>query len=154
MAEAVTAARGEILKFMGDAMLAMFPVPAAAERRAVAQAAVDAAGAAQKGIAALNQRRAASGDIAVRFGLALHSGEVMFGNIGASARLDFTVIGPAVNYAARLEKLTASLERPVLVSAALAALLPSEALVPVGKHTLRDIDEPQAVYALPEEGKG
>jgi adenylate cyclase len=154
MAEAVTAARGEILKFMGDAMLAMFAVPAAAERRAVALAALDAAGAAQKGIAALNQRRAANGDIPVRFGLALHIGEAMFGNIGASARLDFTVIGPAVNYAARLEKLTASLERPVLVSAALAALLPSDALVPVGKHALKDIDEPQAVYAPPEEGKG
>jgi adenylate cyclase len=154
MAEAVTAARGEILKFMGDAMLAMFAVPAAAERRAVALAALDAAGAAQEGIAALNQRRAASGDIPVRFGLALHIGEAMFGNIGASARLDFTVIGPAVNYAARLEKLTASLERPVLVSAALAALLPSDALVPVGKHALKDIDEPQVVYALPEEGKG
>jgi len=151
MAETVTAARGEILKFMGDAMLAMFPVPAATERGAVAQAAIDAAGAAVKGIAALNQRRAASGDISVRFGLALHVGEVMFGNIGASARLDFTVIGPAVNYAARLEKLTASLERPVLVSSALAALLPSAALVPVGKHALKDIDAPQAVYALPEE---
>jgi adenylate cyclase len=119
----------------------------------VAQTAIDAAGAAVKGIAALNQRRAEAGDIPVRLGLALHIGEVMFGNIGASAGLDFTVIGPAVNDAARLEKLTASLGRPVLVSAALAALLPSAALVPVGEHALKHIDEPQAVYGLPEQRK-
>jgi adenylate cyclase len=148
MAEAVTAAKGEILKFMGDAMLAMLPVAATAARAAVAQTAIGAAAAAVAGIAALNRRRAESGEMAVRFGLALHIGEVMFGNIGASARLDFTVIGPAVNYAARLEKLCGALDRPVLVSAALAALLPPAALLPLGKHALKDIDAPQAVYAL------
>jgi adenylate cyclase len=154
MAEVVTKAGGEILKFMGDAMLAMFPVPAAQERSAVALCALDAAGAATRGIAVLNESRVAKGEPAVRFGLALHVGEVMFGNIGASARLDFTVIGPAVNYAARLEKLSASLGRAVVVSAALAALLPPERLVPLGRHALKDIDAAQAVFGLDEPSPG
>jgi len=148
MAAVVTEAGGEILKFMGDAMLAIFPVAAPAERPGVAGRAAQAAAAALRSIAALNRRRAEAGEPTVRFGLALHIGEVMFGNIGASTRLDFTVIGPAVNHAARLEKLCAQIDRPVIVSAALAALLPSEALLPLGLHALKDIDEPQAVYGL------
>ena len=148
MAEAVTAAGGEILKFMGDAMLAIFPVASPAERQGVAARALDAAEAAVKAIAALNDRRAAAGSPLMRFGLALHIGEVMFGNIGASARLDFTVIGPAVNRAARLEKLCAAIDRPVLVSAELAALLPAGRVAPLGRHTVKDIDEPPLVFAL------
>jgi adenylate cyclase len=147
MAEAVTAAGGEILKFMGDAMLAIFPVAETAARAGTARAALDAAEKASGAIAALNRRRAGERSPLIRFGLALHVGEVMFGNIGASARLDFTVIGPAVNYAARLEKLCASLERPVLISASVAALLPETAVRPVGRHALKDIETPQAVYA-------
>ena len=72
----------------------------------------------------------------------------MFGNIGASARLDFTVIGPAVNHAARLEKLCSQLDRPIVVSHALSALLPERDVVPLGRHLLKDIDEPQPVYSL------
>ena len=85
---------------------------------------------------------------AVRFGLALHIGEVMFGNIGASQRLDFTVIGPAVNHTARLEKLCSPLDRSVLLSPAMAALLPAADVEPLGLHTLKDIDQPQQVFAL------
>jgi adenylate cyclase len=145
MAEAVTAAGGEILKFMGDAMLAIFPIAGA--RADVARAALAAAAAAETAIAALNRRRAATGAPLLRFGLALHLGEVMFGNIGASARLDFTVIGPAVNYAARLEKLCGALGRPVLVSSALASLLPEAAVSPIGQYALKDVEAPQMVYA-------
>ncbi len=105
MGGAVTNAGGEILKFMGDGMLAMLPIASPGDRAAVAVRATEAAVAAQRMIAALNLMRAAIDELPVRFGLALHVGEVMFGNIGASARLDFTVIGPAVNHAARLEKL-------------------------------------------------
>lgn len=147
MAEAVTAAEGEILKFMGDAMLAIFPVASPAERQGVAARALYAAGAAVKAIAALNEVRAAAGSPLLRFGLALHIGEVMFGNIGASARLDFTVIGPAVNRAARLEKLCAAIDRPVLVSAELAALLPADRVAPLGRHRVKDVDEPPLVFA-------
>ena len=80
----------------------------------------------------LNRVRAAEGEPAVRFGLALHIGEVMFGNIGASQRLDFTVIGPAVNHAARLEKLCSPLDRSVVLSASMAELLPADEIEPLG----------------------
>ena len=147
MAKAVTDAGGEILKFIGDAMLAIFPVASAAERPAVAARALDAAAAAQRSIAALNAGRAAAAAPLVRFGLALHIGEVMFGNIGASARLDFTVIGPAVNRAARLEKLCGAIDQPVLVSAELAALLAPGRVAPLGRHAVKDIDEAPLVFA-------
>jgi adenylate cyclase len=80
--------------------------------------------------------------------LALHIGEVMFGNIGASNRLDFTVIGPAVNHTARLEKLCVPLSRPVLLSAALAELLPPRDIESLGLHVLKDVDQPQAIFGL------
>ncbi len=147
MAKAVTGAGGEILKFMGDAMLAIFPVASPAERQGVAARALDAAAAATRAIAELNADRAAAGAPLVRFGLALHIGEVMFGNIGASARLDFTVIGPAVNRAARLEKLCAALDQPVLVSAELAALLAADRVTPLGHYAVKDIDEALLVFA-------
>jgi adenylate cyclase len=88
----------------------------------------------------------------MRFGIALHVGEVMFGNIGASHRLDFTVIGPAVNHAARLEKLSATIEQPIVLSAELAALLPAGEAVPLGEHQLKDIDAPRAVFGLSGPG--
>lgn len=148
MGGAVTAAGGEILKFMGDAMLAIFPIAGATARAHAVKQAVRAAIAAEDAITALNTQRDAAGEPQVRFGLALHLGEVLFGNIGASARLDFTVIGPAVNHAARLEKLCAVLDRPVVVSDAIAALLPHDRTVPLGRHPLKGIAAPQAVYAL------
>jgi adenylate cyclase len=154
MAGAVAAQGGEILKFMGDAMLAMFPAVAADGGREAAERALRAARAASAAITALNATRTAADQPVVRFGLALHFGEVMFGNIGASARLDYTVIGPAVNHAARLEKLSAAIECPIVLSSDIAALLPKEQLVPLGRHALKDIDEPQAVYGLAEEGRG
>src|SRR6185503_19486034 len=125
MGTIVTNAGGEILKFMGDGMLAIFPVPTPAARAATS--AVDA-------MLVLNRIRAAEGEPTVRFGLALHLGEVMFGNIGASQRLDFTVIGPTVNYAARLEKLCSPLDREVLLSAAMAELLAAGEIETLGDH--------------------
>jgi adenylate cyclase len=154
MGGAVTSAGGEILKFMGDGMLAMLPIASPAERSATAARATEAAVAAFRMIAALNLMRTTVDEPAVRFGLALHVGEVMFGNIGASARLDFTVIGPAVNHAARLEKLCGQLDRPIVVSQALAALLPERDVVLLGHHLLKDIDEPQPVYSLSNVSPG
>ena len=145
---AVTDHGGEILKFIGDAMLAIFAVEAPAARAEVVGRAARAAAQALAAIAALNARRAADGAPPIRFGLALHLGEVMFGNIGASARLDFTVIGPAVNQAARLEGLCSTLGRAVVVSDAIAAYLPTHDLEPLGAHALKGIAEPQAVYGL------
>lgn len=148
MGGAVTEAGGEILKFMGDGMLAMFPIASSSERTATVARAVWAGAAAVETIAALNLGRTAASEPDVRFGLALHIGEVMFGNIGASKRLDFTVIGPAVNYTARLEKLCSEIDCRMIVSAAIAELMPPNVLAPLGSHTLKDIDEPQQVYGL------
>jgi adenylate cyclase len=148
MGKIITGAGGEILKFMGDGMLGMFPVPVPDERNRVAFKAARAAGSVADAITILNGIRAAANEPAVRFGLALHIGEVMFGNIGASNRLDFTVLGPAVNHAARLEKLCVQLGRPILLSGALAELLPPEDAEPLGLHALKDIDQPQAIFGL------
>ena len=148
MGAIVTDAGGEILKFMGDGMLAIFPVPEGGDAAATAQRAARAAASVSDAMLVLNRIRSAAGEPTVRFGLALHIGEVMFGNIGASQRLDFTVIGPAVNHAARLEKLCSQLDRPVVLSAAMAGLLGDGELQPLGRHALKDIDEPQAVFGL------
>ncbi len=148
MGDIVTKAGGEILKFMGDGMLAMLPIERPDERAAVALRATRAAASVSDAMTVLNRIRATAGEPEVRFGLALHVGEVMFGNIGASRRLDFTVIGPAVNYTARLEKLCAPLGRSVIVSQALAALVPERDTVALGSHALKDIDAPQAVFSL------
>ena len=148
MGSIVTDAGGEILKFMGDGMLAIFPVPAPDARAATAVRASRAAASALDAMLVLNRIRSAEGEPTVRFGLALHLGEVMFGNIGASQRLDFTVIGPAVNYAARLEKLCGPLDRAVLLSATMAELLSPAEIEPVGEHAMKDIDRPQAIYGL------
>jgi class 3 adenylate cyclase len=83
------------------------------------------------------------------YGMALHLGEILWGNIGAADRLDFTAIGPAVNLVSRLEGLCRPLERAVLVSGALAAEteLP---LLPLGTHALRGIASPCAVFTVPD----
>ena len=141
-------AGGEILKFMGDGMLAIFPVSAPGQRAETASRAARAAASAMDAMLVLNRVRAAEGEPPVRFGLALHIGEVMFGNIGASQRLDFTVIGPAVNHAARLEKLCSPLDRSVVLSASLAALLPENESQALGRHAMKDIDAPQSIYGL------
>lgn len=148
MGDIVTKAGGEILKFMGDGMLAMLPIEQPDERAAVALRAARAAASVSDAMTVLNRIRATAGEPEVRFGLALHVGEVMFGNIGASRRLDFTVIGPAVNYTARLEKLCVPLARPVILSEALAALVPQHDTVALGRHALKDIDAPQAIFGL------
>jgi len=148
MGNIVISAGGEILKFMGDGMLAMFPVANARGRADMALKAARAAASVLDAMKVLNRIRAAADEPVVRFGLALHIGEVMFGNIGASGRLDFTVIGPAVNHAARLEKLCSEIERPVVLSSAIANLLPDSDTVPLGWHMLKDVDQPQAVYGL------
>src|SRR5216684_350128 len=154
MGAIVTDSGGEILKFMGDGMLAIFPVPSGDDPAETATRAARAAASASDAILVLNRIRSAAGEPTVRFGLALHIGEVMFGNIGASQRLDFTVIGPAVNHAARLEKLCSQLDRPIVVSQALAALLPEREVVLLGRHLLKDIDEPQPVYSLSNVSPG
>jgi adenylate cyclase len=140
---------GEILKFMGDGLLAIFA--AGADHVAACERALDAALAAHGGVAALNRRRAAAGDPPLAFGLALHLGEVAYGNVGGRRRLDFTVIGPAINHASRLQELTKSLNRGLLISGAVARVA-RRPLVSLGPHLLRDVTEPHEVFTLDLEG--
>jgi adenylate cyclase len=97
-------------------------------------------------LAVFNAERRAAAQPPIGFGIALHLGEVYYGNIGAPGRLDFTVIGPAVNHAARLEKLSAELGRSVVVSASFAAHVP-ERLESLGAHYLRGVAEPQKLFS-------
>ena len=136
---AIAAAGGEILKFIGDAVLAIFPLGAGRGPAEAAQAALGAAQAARAGLAAL---RALPGGDGLDFGVALHAGDVMYGNIGTAQRLDFTVIGPAVNATARLQSLASTLGEPILVSAEIAAAVGAASLESVGRHALKGLAEP------------
>jgi adenylate cyclase len=116
---AVETNSGEILKFMGDAALAIFPFTEGDEEAACCRA-LDAAIAGLKALDRFNAERGGEGLGPVRLGIAPHLREVTFGNIGAPGRLDFTVIGRAVNGVSRLDALCASLDRPLLTSAGFA----------------------------------
>jgi adenylate cyclase len=120
IAGAVHAFGGEVLKFIGDGVLAIFPV-AGGTPRAACDAALRAVAAARAGMAHLDEERGRQGLPPLAFGAALHLGEILWGNIGAADRLDFTAIGPAVNLVSRLEGLCRPLGKAVLVSGALAA---------------------------------
>jgi adenylate cyclase len=143
----VEAHGGEVLKFIGDAALAIFPISADRGPQRVCAEALAAAESACTRTDALNATREASGQEALEFGLALHFGEVSYGNIGAPRRLDFTVIGPAVNRASRLQELAKQLGRRVLISRELARFAERQ-LTCLGEHQLRDIDQSQEVFGL------
>src|SRR6516162_4218270 len=139
---------GEVLKFLGDGMLAIFPFEDVT-REQVCRQALDAAAEAMRAIDRLNAARCDVGKPTAAVDLALHLGEVLYGNVGAVDRLDFTVIGPAVNEAARIEDLCEPLGRKVLVSAELAAAVGASCgLVPLGQHTLRGVREMREIYGL------
>ena len=147
VAGAVHAFGGEVLKFIGDGLLAIFPVTGApAEACAAALRAVVAA---RAGMAHLDMVREAQGLPPLPFGAALHLSEMLWGNIGAADRLDFTAIGPAVNLVSRLEGLCRPLGRSVLISGAVAAETTTP-LVPLGEHVLRGIAAPCTVFTLPD----
>jgi adenylate cyclase len=150
VAGAVHAFGGEVLKFIGDGVLAIFPV---GERPASAacDAALSAVRAALAGMAHLDRSRRGKDLPSLEFGLALHLGDMLWGNVGTADRLDFTAIGPAVNLVSRLEGLCRPLARTVLVSGAVAAETTAP-LVPLGEHDLRSIAAPCAVFTLPDEG--
>jgi adenylate cyclase len=148
IALSVHAFGGEVLKFMGDGVLAIFPV-AGATPRGSCDAALSAVAAARAGMAHLDDARRREGLTPLPFGVALHLGEILWGNIGAADRLDFTAIGPAVNLVSRLEGLCRPLDKAVLVSGAFAAEA-SAALVPLGEHALRGIARPCPVFTVPE----
>jgi adenylate cyclase len=139
---------GEVLKFLGDGMLASFTITAATREETCGQA-LAAAAEAMHGLERINADRARTGKPTAGVDLALHLGEVLYGNIGAMDRLDFTVIGPAVNEVARIETLCEPLGHKVLVSAELACAVGKNIqLEPLGMHLLRGVREPKEIFAL------
>jgi len=142
---------GEVLKYMGDGLLAIFPIGAEGDFSTICAAALEAGRAARDQIATLG---ASDGDgSGLRFGLALHVGDVQFGNIGSGNRLDFTCIGPAVNLAARLEKLAGRLGRTILASEDFVARCSDKGLQPIGRFAVAGFAAEQTVYGVADDGK-
>jgi adenylate cyclase len=146
---------GQVLKFIGDGMLAIFSFEEH-DRAETCRHALDAAIEAMRNIDEMNKARATAGLPVASVDLALHLGEVLYGNVGATDRLDFTVIGPAVNEVARIEALCEPLDRPVLVSAEFVAGITGadDRLESLGRHALRGIREPKEIFALDLNGRG
>jgi adenylate cyclase len=139
---------GEVLKFIGDGLLAIFPLAeSTADAREVCDRALAAAREAQVNIDAIEAPTNIGHAHGVRFGLALHLGEVLYGNIGSGNRLDFTCIGPAVNLAARLEKLAASLGRTIILSAEFAQHSRVD-LEPLGEFAVAGFAAAQRTFGL------
>jgi adenylate cyclase len=134
----------EVLKFMGDGLLAIFTIEG--DEAEVCRRALAAARQARANVAELS----ASAMPGLRFGLALHVGDVLYGNIGSANRLDFTCIGPAVNLAARMEKTAGELGRGILASREFARHCSGE-FAAIGKFALAGFSEPQLVFGLEDE---
>jgi adenylate cyclase len=141
--------QGQILKFMGDGFLATFDL-ADRSRAGVCANAVKAAEELVGILPSFNAERRGRGKHTLDLGVAIHMGEVMYGNIGTRERLDFTVVGSAVNEASRIEGLCRPLGRHVLLSSAVceAAASSSRKLLSLGVHALRGIREPQELFTI------
>jgi adenylate cyclase len=137
---------GDVLKLIGDGVLAIFT---AEDRERACNAALSAAVAARAGVAVLKRRRAAGGLPVTDMYLGLHIGEVFYGNVGSHERLDFTVIGPAVNEVSRIAAMCRSVDQPVLMSAAFAGVGDIKSrLVSVGRYALRGVSTAQELFTL------
>ncbi|MBN8975008.1 MAG: adenylate/guanylate cyclase domain-containing protein [Rhizobiales bacterium] len=142
---------GEVLKFMGDGLLAVFPIAeGGADTVEVCSRVLAAARASRERVAAMAFRHGGVTFDKFRFGLALHVGEVLYGNIGGGHRLDFTCIGPAVNLAARLEKIASDLNRTVIASEGFAAAAP-ESWINLGEFPIAGFRRAERVYGLTDE---
>jgi adenylate cyclase len=142
-ADSAIAEGGEVLDFIGDAVLAIFPVRGDLGGPEAVQAATRATEAALDRLAAY---RAREGVRDMQFSISLAMGPMMYGNIGVASRLSFSAIGPAVNAVTRIDDLSKSLGRAVLVTADIAAVEP-ERWVAIGEHRLVDVDEPVRLFA-------
>lgn len=139
---------GDVLKLIGDGTLAIFAGPAAEEACRSAIAAFDLL---QHRVVELNQRRNRDSLPTTQAYVGLHTGEVFYGNIGSAERLDFTVVGPAVNEVARIAAMCRSADRTVLISQAFAdamARLERGRLISVGRYALRGVERPQELFTL------
>ena len=147
MCDAVEANNGEVLKFIGDAMLAIFPVQH--DAAAACRHSLSAARMAQDALAKENQLRAEQSLPQINYGIALHIGDVMYGNIGSDTRLDFTVIGPAVNLTARIESMCKDLDRSLLLSA---DFVRTSGVIAdtLGEFSLKGVGAKQHIFVLSE----
>ncbi len=136
---------GEILKFIGDGVMAIFPIEDAMFLPEATGGAIDATREALAAIDEINAGRVEAGREAIRFGIGLHVGIVTFGNVGTEDRLDFTVIGPAVNRCARLESMTKALGVPALASADFRRVC-ARPMRSLGLHRLRGMPEPMELF--------
>jgi adenylate cyclase len=137
---------GDVLKLIGDGVLAIFT---AEDRTHACHAALSAAKLAQQRVAVTNERRFAEGVPTTDAYLGLHVGEMFYGNVGSKERLDFTVIGPAVNEVSRIAAMCRSAEQPVLLSAAfVSALKDKTRFVSVGRYALRGVGRPQELFTI------
>ena len=135
---------GEILKFMGDGLLAIFPLSQPSACASLLRAVTDA----RQAMVAVNEKNGEAGRAPLNYGVGVHVGDVMYGNIGSRSRLDFTVIGPAVNMASRLEALTKQLGRKVLLSRAFADFVERDFdLERVGEYPVRGFSDPIELFA-------
>ncbi len=141
---------GEILKFLGDGVLVIFPVDDDITPDIACTAALEAAKEALERAEAENKERKMSEQPLIKFGLGLHFGEVLYGNVGAPDRLDFTVMGPAVNLTSRIEGVSKEVGHSVVVSREFAAHT-RDKLEPIGDYELRGVSEAQKLYALPTD---
>lgn len=146
---AASEAGGEILAFIGDAVLAIFPIDGDEAHRPneVIDAATQAARNARAALAAVNQSRGSAGDPEIEFGIALCLGDIRLGNIGIAQRLSFSVVGPSVNVAERIEKLTKQLSHRVLATAEIAMRSP-DLWESVGEHRLTGVEQPVALFGM------
>ena len=144
-ARAIADHGGEILKFIGDGLLAIFPVRDPTDAQRAAANALAAAREAQTKLNALRARLSEDGQPPLEIVVALHYGTVIYGNVGSADRLDFTVIGPAVNLVSRIEAVAKSLDLPVVVSDDFAGAY-GRPLTSLGLHTLRGLDQPHELY--------
>jgi adenylate cyclase len=141
---------GDVLKLIGDGVLAIFP---AEERNRACVCALNAARLAQQAVATLNACRAGQDLPITDMYLGLHIGEVFYGNIGSKERLDFTIIGPAVNEVSRIAAMCRSVDQPLLLSAAFADSVADQRhrFVSVGRYALRGVGRPQELFTLDAE---
>jgi adenylate cyclase len=144
MSEPIVRHGGEILKFIGDGLLAIFPLSQPSACANLLHAVTEA----RQAMAALNEKSRDTGREPLNYGIGAHVGDVMYGNIGSHTRLDFTVIGPAVNMASRLETLTKQLGRKVLLSRAFADFVRNDFdLERVGEFPVRGFSDPVELFA-------
>ncbi len=141
---------GEVLRFIGDAVLAIFHVDGVDGYTRAARVAIAAARDAERRLEAVNDERKKDKKEALDFGLGLHVGDLMFGNIGIPERIEFSVIGPAANEVARLEGLTKALGHRVLVTKEFAELLPLK-WKSLGSQQVAGVEKAMTVYSTPDD---